>query len=204
MTDLILAIAVGGAFGFALDRVGATNPGYIIKMLNLSDLHLMRTILLGIGVASILLFGSLMAGAIDPAHLSVKPAHLGVLLGGLLLGTGFAVAGYCPGTGLGAAATGRWDAIVFVLGGLAGAGAYMLAYRWIDGSGVLDTFSTGKTTLGTVIGTSYPAVLPWPPGEVIGLCLGIALAVVALALPPSMRLGKRSQEEERYDEHREV
>ena len=40
----------GATFGAVLDRVGATNPGYIIRMLNLTHLHLMKTILLAIGV----------------------------------------------------------------------------------------------------------------------------------------------------------
>ena len=191
MTDLIFAIAVGGAFGFALDRVGATNPGYIIRMLNLSDLHLMRTILMGIGIASILLFAALLAGAVDPAHLSVKETHIGVLLGGVLLGAGFAVAGYCPGTGLGAAATGRWDAVTFVIGGLIGAGAYMLAYPLVAAAGLADGLSGGKATLGTIDGTKYPAAFPWPPGEIVGLCLGIVMVVVAFALPGSIRFRRK-------------
>jgi len=191
MTDLIFAIAIGGAFGFALDRVGATNPGYIIRMLNLSDLHLMRTILMGIGIASILLFTALLAGAIDPAHLSIKETHIGVLLGGVLLGAGFAIAGYCPGTGLSAAATGRWDAVVFVIGGLGGAWVYMLAYPLVAANGLADGMSGGKATLGTLDGTRYPAAFPWPPGEVLGLCIGITMVFVALALPPSIRFRKK-------------
>ena len=61
MQQLLLALLIGGLFGFVLDRIGATNPGYIIKMLNLTDLHLMKTILAGIGVASVLLFGGLLS-----------------------------------------------------------------------------------------------------------------------------------------------
>lgn len=68
-TTIILAIILGAAFGFALDRVGATNPGYIIRMLNLSNLHLMKTILTGIGVASILTFGGLLLGLFDVGNL---------------------------------------------------------------------------------------------------------------------------------------
>ena len=107
MTLLILAIVIGGAFGFVLDRVGATNPGLIIRMLNLSNMHLMKTILLAIGLSSVLMFAGLLAGLIDVGHMDVKTAYVGVFVGGLLLGAGFAVSGFCPGTGLTAAAT-RW------------------------------------------------------------------------------------------------
>ncbi|MCB1510962.1 MAG: hypothetical protein KDJ36_08655, partial [Hyphomicrobiaceae bacterium] len=64
MTTVILALVIGAAFGFVLDRIGATNPGRIIGMLNLSRLHLMKTILAGIGIASILMFGGLMLGLV--------------------------------------------------------------------------------------------------------------------------------------------
>src|SRR5680860_151009 len=139
--EITLAILIGAAFGFVLDRVGATNPNYIIRMLNLSDLHLMKTIVAAIGVASILLFAGLLLGLVDPGHLSVKAAYLGVFIGGLLLGLGFAVAGYCPGTGLTALATGRTDALFFVIGGLVGAGAYMLTYAGIAETGLLESIA---------------------------------------------------------------
>ena len=136
MTTVILALVIGAAFGFVLDRIGATNPGRIIGMLNLSRLHLMKTILAGIGIASILMFGGLMLGLVDPGHLSVKGAYTGVFVGGILLGLGFAVAGYCPGTGLAAAATGRLDAVFFVIGGLVGAAAYMITYTQVKATGL--------------------------------------------------------------------
>ncbi|MEP1029525.1 MAG: hypothetical protein ABJI62_07495, partial [Alphaproteobacteria bacterium] len=78
MTTLILAIVIGGAFGFVLDRIGATNPNFIIGMLRLSNLHLMKTIFLAIGTASVLLYAGLMLGVVDPGHLSVKDAYWGV------------------------------------------------------------------------------------------------------------------------------
>lgn len=183
MTTLILAVVIGGAFGFALDRVGATNPGYIIRMLNFQDLHLMRTILLAIGVASILLFLGLLSGLVDPRHLDVKAAYWGAFVGGLLLGAGFAVSGFCPGTGLAAAATGRKDAMFFVLGGLLGAAGYMLSYGWVESTGILNDVLGGKTMLGTVEGAGYPALLPGWPGELTGLLLGAALVAAAAFLP---------------------
>lgn len=186
MQHILLALLIGGAFGFVLDRIGATNPGYIIKMLNLSNLHLMKTILAGIGIASVLLFGGLMLGVVDPGHLSVKTAFTGVFLGGLLLGAGFAVAGYCPGTGLTAAATGRWDGLVFVIGGLVGAAAYMGTYAWVKTTGVLGHIAGGKATLGVIGGTKYPALFGMS-GEAIGLAMGIVFILIAFLLPSSLK-----------------
>ncbi|NQV98373.1 MAG: YeeE/YedE family protein [Rhodospirillales bacterium] len=183
MTTIILALVIGAAFGFVLDRVGATNPGYIIGMLNLKNLHLMKTIVLAIGVASVLTFTGLLIGIIDPGHLSVKAAYIGVFVGGILLGVGFAISGYCPGTGLTAAATGRKDAMFFALGGLLGAAAYMGSYAWVETTGLLDKIMGGDSTLGTIAGTTYPALIEGVSGEWVGIVLGIALIVIASVLP---------------------
>lgn len=190
MLDIFLAIIVGGAFGFALDRVGATNPGYIIRMLNFSNLHLMKTIFIGIGVGAVLLFAGLLTGIVDPGHLSVKEAYSGVFIGGLMLGAGFAIAGYCPGTGLTALATGRKDALFFVIGGLLGAAAYMLSFEGLDGTALLEPIAGGKATLGAIASTKYPALIGGVSGELIGLALGAVFIGVGLALPGRL-LGKQ-------------
>lgn len=199
MTTIMLAIVIGAAFGFVLDRVGATNPDYIIGMLRLSRLHLMKTILLAIGVSSILMFGGLSLGLIDPGHLDVKTAYAGVFVGGILLGIGFAVAGYCPGTGLAAMATGRKDALFFILGGLLGAGAYMGTYGGVKATGMLDDILGGKTTLGQVAGTDYPALFA-VNGTLIGIVMGIVLVAIAFALPSRLR-GEGSKEASRGARH---
>lgn len=193
MNTIILALILGAAFGFVLDRIGATNPGYIIRMLNLSNLHLMKTILAGIGIASILVFGGLLAGLVDPGHLSVKTAYTGVFVGGILLGLGFAVAGYCPGTGLTAAATGRIDGLIFVIGGLAGAAAYMATYGSVTTTGLLDKIAGGKTTLGPIAGTKYAALFDAISGEWLGIALGAVFLVVAWLLPDRLRTPRQHQ-----------
>lgn len=187
MTTIILAIVIGGAFGFVLDRVGATNPDYIIGMLRLGRMHLMKTIMLAIGVSSVLMFAAIMTGLMDPGHMSVKAAYVGVFIGGALLGTGFAVVGFCPGTGLAASATGRKDAMFYVLGGLLGAGAYMLSYAWVKSTGVLDSVLGGKATIGKIEGTSYPALFEGVSGEWVGLVLGVVFIIIAFVVPARIR-----------------
>jgi len=177
--DIILAIVIGAGFGAVLDRIGATNPTWIGRMLSLKNLHLMKTILLAIGTASVLMFGGQMLGLVDVGHMSVKTAYVGVFIGGLLLGAGWAASGYCPGTGVCAAATGRKDALFFIAGGLLGAAAYMVTYPMWQGAGLLDG---AATTLGAIPGAEYDSLLNLR-GDVVGLVLGVLFIVIAAALP---------------------
>lgn len=185
---IVLAIVLGAAFGFVLDRVGATNPNVITGMLTLRRLNLMKTILLAIGTGSILMFGGQMLGLVEVGHMSVKAAYAGVFIGGLLLGAGWAAAGYCPGTAVGAAASGRRDALVFIIGGLVGAAAYMASYPMWKASGLLDSLAGGKVTLGTVPGSAYEGL--WSvSGDLLGLVMGALFVLAAFALPSQLTGG---------------
>jgi hypothetical protein len=182
MMSILLALVIGAAFGAVLDRIGASNPTYIGKMLNLTNLNLAKTIMLAIGTGSVLMFGGQMLGLVDVGHMSVKSAYIGVFLGGILLGAGWALAGYCPGTGVVAAASGRKDALFFIAGGLFGAAAYMLTYPSWKSSGMLDAVAGGKVTLGTVPGSKFDGLMAMP-GDIVGLLLGAVFIVIAFALP---------------------
>ncbi|MDU8942169.1 DUF6691 family protein [Ovoidimarina sediminis] len=182
MTSILLATLIGAAFGAVLDRIGATNPNLIGKMLNLTNTHLMKTILLAIGTGSILMFGGQMMGLVDVGHMSVKATYVGVFLGGLLLGAGWAVSGYCPGTGVCAAASGRKDALFFVAGGLLGAAAYMATYPAWKASGLLTDIAGGKVTMGEIPASGYDAVTSLP-GDILGIALGAVFVLVAFLLP---------------------
>lgn len=180
--EILLALVIGAAFGAVLDRIGAADPTWIGRMLSLKNLHLAKTIMMAIGTGSVLMFGGQMLGLVDVAHMSVKAAYAGVFLGGLMLGFGWALSGYCPGTGLVAAGTGRKDALFFIAGGLLGAAAYMVTYPAWLASGLLADIGGGKVTLGTVPGSSY-AGMTGLPGDILGLVLGAVFIVIAFALP---------------------
>ena len=189
MTTILLAVVLGALFGVALDRVGATNPNFIGKMLNLTNLHLMKTILLAIGTGAILMFAGQMLGLVDVGHMSVKATYAGVFVGGLLLGVGWALSGYCPGTSVCAVASGRKDALFFVAGGLLGAAAYMLTYPAWKSTGLLDSLAGGKVTLGRVPGSSYDG-LTAIQGDILGIVLGAVFVAVAFALPERLHTAK--------------
>ncbi|MCP9481873.1 YeeE/YedE family protein [Shimia sp. CNT1-13L.2] len=180
--NIVLALVIGAAFGAVLDRIGATNPNWIIRMLSLRNLHLMKTILLAIGTGSILMFGGQMLGLVDVMHMSVKTAYVGVFIGGLMLGAGWAASGYCPGTGVCAAASGRKDGLFFIAGGLLGAAAYMVTYPTWRASGLLDKLAGGKVTLGSVPGAKYDGLMA-VSGDLLGIVLGVVFVLVAFVLP---------------------
>ena len=185
--EILLAVLLGGFFGFALDRVGANNPNNIINMLKLTDLRLMRIILGAIGVSSILMFGALSLGLMDVGHLSIKEAYTGVFVGGLILGVGFALSGYCPGTGLTAFAVGRKDALFFLLGGFVGAGLYMWSFQSIKDSFLFEKTLGGKVSLGVIENSGYEAVFQGMNGNLIGIVLGLVFILLAWKLPAKLR-----------------
>ena len=180
--EILLAIVIGAAFGAVLDRIGATNPTYIGRMLALTNLNLMKTILLAIGTGSVLMFAGQMIGLVDVGHMSVKAAYVGVFVGGLMLGAGWAASGFCPGTGVCAAASGRKDALFFIAGGLLGAAAYMVTYPAWKASGMLDDVMGGKTTLCAVAGSKFDGLTAMS-GDIIGILMGLAFIVIAFVLP---------------------
>jgi hypothetical protein len=128
------------------------------------------------------MFAGQMVGLVDVGHMSVKAAYVGVFIGGLMLGAGWAASGFCPGTGVCAAASGRKDALFFIAGGLLGAAAYMVTYPAWKASGMLDDVMGGKTTLGTVPGSKFDGLTAMS-GDIIGILMGLAFIVIAFVLP---------------------
>lgn len=92
MSSILLAIVIGAALGATPDRVGATNPSLIGRMLNFTNLNLMMTILLAIGTGSVLMFRGQILGLVDVGHRSVKAAYASVFN----LGGGWALSGFLP------------------------------------------------------------------------------------------------------------
>lgn len=170
--NIILAIILGLLFGFVLQKSGAANPQRIIDMLRLKDFHLMKAIAVGIGTSSFSLFILLAINVIDVAHIGVKASYVGVIIGGAILGLGWAISGFCPGTGVVAVGTGRKDAMFFIVGGLLGAFIYTLLYGSLKTTFLFDSLG-GKATLAATGSSKYIALLPSAPAFVIagaGLC----------------------------------
>lgn len=183
--ELVYAIVFGTLFGFVLQRVAAADPNKIITMLTLEDSHLLKAILSGIAIATTLLFTGLYLGVVDVGHLSIKASYWGVIIGGMLLGFGWAFSGFCPGTGLVAGGSGRKDAWFFVLGGLIGAWLYTLSFESLQGSWLLEEIIGGKTML-VDVGTGS-SLLEGSASVLLALLIAAVFYSIAYFFPKNLR-----------------
>jgi hypothetical protein len=114
--------ALGFGFGAALEMGGFGDTRKLAAQFYFRDLTVLKTMFTGIVVAAVLVFLASAVGVLDVSRVYVNPTFLWPgIVGGLIMGVGFVIGGFCPGTSLVAAATLKVDGIVFVLGGLFGA-----------------------------------------------------------------------------------
>ncbi len=122
---VIMILFFGFLFGALLQYARVNKFDVISGMATLEDLTVAKVIAVAIGLGMILLNVEIGAGM---AEYHVKPFLLGgVILGGLIFGTGMAILGYCPGTSFVSLGEGSLDALVGIIGGLFGGLVFTLA-----------------------------------------------------------------------------
>ncbi|MEO8594299.1 MAG: YeeE/YedE thiosulfate transporter family protein [Candidatus Solibacter sp.] len=148
MTDpvgkLTLGLITGFLFGFFLQKGAVTKYPVIVGQFLLRDFTVLKTMLTAVVVGGI---GVYTLRAFGLASLHVKPAQLvAVSLGGLVFGVGMVLLGYCPGTGVAAAAEGKTDALFGVVGMMLGALLFAEQFSFF-GKNVLAWIDLGPVTL---------------------------------------------------------
>jgi len=116
--DYILALLIGIAFGFVLEQAGFSSSKRLAGLFYGSDFVVLRvfftaalTTIIGVIILDYI-------GFLDSSLIFINPTFLGsAIVGGVIMGLGFIMGGFCPGTSICAAAIGKIDAIVFI-GGL--------------------------------------------------------------------------------------
>jgi hypothetical protein len=124
-TAIIIGIAMGTVFGFALEKSRVFEPGVIVGQMQLRNFLMLKIFLTAVATGAIVLaalhgFGLVKLYPKDAAYTAD-------VVGGLLLGSGIALAGACPGTTLAQIGVGYRDALFTLAGGLCGAVAYSYA-----------------------------------------------------------------------------
>lgn len=160
------ALAIGFAFGFLLQKGGATDYEVIVNQLLLRDFTVLKIILSAILIGMVGVFTLVHLGI---AEFSIKPCNpYTIVAGGLIFGAGFALLGYCPGTMAGAVGTGSVHALAGIAGNLIGAGIYASAYPWIQKR--WDTKNMGELTIPELLGIN-----PWLVALVVGAMILVSL-----------------------------
>jgi uncharacterized membrane protein YedE/YeeE len=163
---LLMALVVGLGFGFWLERAGFGSSRKLTAIFYLRDFAVLKVMFSAMATAAVGLQALAALGYVDLAALYVPPSIVWPqAVGGLLFGLGFVAGGWCPGTAAVGVASGKFDALVFLLG--AGLGSLAFAGVQPQLGGFLQA------------GTCAVGALPEQLG-VAGLHGALALLAVAL------------------------
>lgn len=124
-SQYIVYLLIGMGFGFALEMSGFGNAPLLAAQFYFKDMTVLKVMFGAIVTAMVLVFLASAVGLLDFNLVYVNPTYLWPgILGGLIMGVGFIVGGYCPGTSVVGAAVGKIDGMLFVLGVLFGIFAF--------------------------------------------------------------------------------
>ncbi len=179
MNALATALVIGVAFGFALERAGLGDARKLAGQFYLTDLTVLKVMFTAIVTAMLGAYWLGRLGVIDLASVYVPETYLlPQLAGGALFGVGFLLAGLCPGTSCVAAASGRGDGAMVMVGMLAGVLATGLGFRAV--ATFYNSTARGALTL--------PQLLHVPYGVVVAMVVAMAL----VAFYAAERLGRHA------------
>lgn len=170
-TGLLLGTLVGFAFGFVLERAGFGNAKNLAAQFYLTDTRVLKVMFSAIATACAgigLLSG---IGVLDLSLLTVPETFVGPhVVGGLLLGIGFMVSAYCPGTGVVATASGKWDGFWSIVGVTAGSFLFGLFYGPLEG--FYKSGTMGSVTIAQATGLPFSVLAAGVVAMAIGAFLG--------------------------------
>lgn len=151
--NMLLAFIIGIGFGFVLESNGFSSSRRLAGMFYGYDATVLKVFFTAAIVGGLgLLFLSLF-GQIDLNYIYINPTFLySAIGGGVIMGAGFILGGYCPGTSFCAAAIGKIDAMAFI------GGIFIGIFAFTEGFPLWEEFfyakNLGAPVLPEVLGTS--------------------------------------------------
>lgn len=132
--NLFIAFIIGIWFGFVLEQAGFSSSRKLAGMFYGYDTVVLKVFFTAAITAMLgLLFFSLF-GWIDLDLVYVNPTFLwSAIVGGIIMGAGFIIGGFCPGTSVCAAAIGKIDAMFFIGGIILGIFVFAEAFPLLKG-----------------------------------------------------------------------
>ncbi|MCI0473404.1 MAG: YeeE/YedE family protein [Ignavibacteria bacterium] len=119
--NLIVALIIGIAFGYILEQAGFSESKKLVGLFYGYDFTVLRVFFTGgiTAMTGVVILGHY--GLLDLNLIYVNPVYIwSAISGGLIMGLGFVIGGFCPGTSICAASIGKIDAMIFVLGSFIG------------------------------------------------------------------------------------
>jgi rhodanese-related sulfurtransferase len=159
----LIFLAIGFAFGYVLEIAGFGNSKKLAAQFYFTEMTVLKVMFTAIVVAMVLIYGASAIGLLDVNLIWINPTYLWPgIVGGIIMGIGFILGGFCPGTSLVALSTLKVDGLFFVLGAMFGIFLFGETVDLFDvfwnssymGRFTLDTFfgiPTGWVVLGLVI-----------------------------------------------------
>jgi hypothetical protein len=151
--NFVIALIVGIGFGYALEQAGFSSTRKLVGLFYGYDFTVLKVFFTAgvTAMTGVLLLGHL--GLLNLDVIYVNPTFLwSAIVGGLIMGAGFIIGGFCPGTSICAAAVGRLDAMAFIGGSVIGILIFM------EGFGGLESLymakALGALTMDEVLGIS--------------------------------------------------
>jgi hypothetical protein len=132
--SLVVAVLIGIGFGFALERAGFGSARKLAAQFYFRDLAVFKVMFTAIVTAMTGIFYLAWIGWMDLSLVFVNPTYIvPMVVGGFILGVGFVVGGYCPGTSVVACSTGKIDGIIYLLGVMFGIFVFAELFPWLEG-----------------------------------------------------------------------
>lgn len=144
-TNLFLAFIIGIGFGFVLEQSGFSSSRKLAGVFYGYDTVVLKVFFTAAITAMLgLLFFSLF-GWVDLNLIYINPTYLtSAIVGGVIMGAGFIMGGFCPGTSFCGAAIGKIDALVFIGGLFLGVFIFGIGYDLWDGMYMAKFLGTPK------------------------------------------------------------
>lgn len=132
--NLFFAFVIGLGFGYVLEQAGFSSSRKLAGVFYGYDFVVLRVFFTAAVTAMTGLIAFNYLGWVNYDLLYINPFYLwSALIGGVIMGFGFILGGFCPGTSLVAAIIGRIDAWFFVLGSMIGIFFFGHFYQLFEG-----------------------------------------------------------------------
>lgn len=152
--NLLAALFIGIAFGWILERAGFSSSRRIAGVFYGYDFVVIKVFFTAAITAALVLLLLNYFGIFNFENVWMPTTYiLPTIIGGVIMGFGFILGGFCPGTSVAAMAIGKIDALVFGIGIIIGILFYSFTYESIW-EPIRNMTKIGKVKIGDLMGVS--------------------------------------------------